>query len=95
MLLGFVKGSVVSTKTSDRLNGAVYLLVEEWSADNNPSGKFYIALDPLGTGEGEMVLVSQGSSARQTAFTKDTAVDAVVIGIVDRVDSIKGILYKK
>jgi ethanolamine utilization protein EutN len=53
-----------------------------------------VASDSLGAGEGDCVLVVQGSSARLAAEDKNSPVDAVVIGIVDTVDLGKRILYK-
>ena len=53
-----------------------------------------VAVDSLGAGEGEIVLVVQGSSARLAAEDKNSPVDAVVIGIVDTVDVAKNILYR-
>ena len=62
----------------------------EWK----PGQTTLVAVDSLGAGEGEIVLVVQGSSARLAADDKDSPVDAVVIGIVDTVDVAKNILYK-
>jgi ethanolamine utilization protein EutN len=59
-----------------------------------PGTTTIVAVDSLGAGEGEVVLVVQGSSARLAADDKDSPVDAVVIGIVDTVDVAKQILYR-
>jgi ethanolamine utilization protein EutN len=53
-----------------------------------------VAADALGAGEGDVVLVVQGSSARLAAQDKDSPVDAVIIGIVDTVDLGKRIVYR-
>ena len=45
-----------------------------------------VAVDSVGAGEGEVVLVATGSSSRMTSFTKDKPVDAVIMGIVDKLD---------
>jgi ethanolamine utilization protein EutN len=51
-------------------------------------------VDSLGAGEGELVLIAQGSSARLAMDNKDMPIDAVVIGIVDTVDLEKHVLYR-
>jgi microcompartment protein CcmK/EutM len=45
-----------------------------------------VAVDSVGAGDGEVVLVATGSSSRQTEFTKDKPVDAVIMAIVDKLD---------
>jgi ethanolamine utilization protein EutN len=49
------------------------------------TGRTFIAVDLLGAGEGDFVLITQGSSARLTPQTKNMPVDTVIIGIVDKV----------
>ena len=49
------------------------------------TGRTFVAVDTLGAGEGEFVLITQGSSARLTPETKNMPVDTVVVGIVDQV----------
>ncbi|MDA8043576.1 MAG: ethanolamine utilization protein EutN, partial [Pirellulales bacterium] len=49
------------------------------------TGRTFIAVDSLGAGEGQFVLVTQGSSARMTPETKTLPIDAVIIGLVDTV----------
>ena len=95
MILGRVGGRVVSTNRSDGIDGAAYLLVEEYGKGMKPTGGHLVALDLLGAGQDEVVLIAQGSSARQTATTKNRAVDAVIIGIVDQVGSDEGMIYRK
>ncbi|MBN2049735.1 MAG: EutN/CcmL family microcompartment protein [Spirochaetales bacterium] len=95
MILGRIGGQVVGTRRADGVDGAVYLLVEEYARDMKPSGRYLVVLDTLGAGQDEVVLVSQGSSARQTETTKNKAVDAVIVGIVDQVCSGGGRIYGK
>lgn len=54
--------------------------------DYTPRESTVIAVDSVGAGVGEVVLVAQGSSARQTTFTKNKPVDAVIMAIVDKLD---------
>lgn len=91
MFIGKVCGAVVATQKDARINGAKLLLVEPYVAATSspqklvPTGKSLVAVDALGAGQGEFVLVTQGSSARLTDLTGKMPVDAVVIGIVESV----------
>jgi microcompartment protein CcmK/EutM len=87
MLLARVIGTVVSTRKSEKLSGTKLLIVEPVDFQKQkPEGKPIVAIDSVGAGPGEIVLVVQGSSARLTETTKDTPVDATVMAIVDYVD---------
>ncbi len=86
MFLGRVIGTVWSTKKDDNLVGAKFLIVRELTLDLKEKERFVVAVDSVGAGEGEVVLVATGSSSRMTSFTKDKPVDAVVMGIVDKLD---------
>lgn len=100
MILARVEGSVVATKKNPKMTGSKLLVVRPLVIDQkNPSdvklgSSTIVAIDSLGAGEGEVVLVVQGSSARLAADNKDTPVDAVVIGIVDTIDLGKKLLYR-
>lgn len=91
MFLAKVTGSVVSTQKVDSMRGFKLLIVEPYrlEAENRSSlvttGRTLVAVDMLGAGEGEFVLMTQGSSARLTPETKNLPVDAVVVGIIDTV----------
>jgi ethanolamine utilization protein EutN len=86
MFLGRVIGTVWSTKKDENLVGAKFLIVRELSLDLKEKERFVVAVDSVGAGEGEVVLVAAGSSSRMTSFTKDKPVDAVIMGIVDKLD---------
>ena len=86
MFLGRVIGTVWSTKKDENLVGAKFLIVRELTLDLNEKERFVVAVDSVGAGEGEVVLVATGSSSRMTNFTKDKPVDAVIMGIVDKLD---------
>ncbi len=91
MFVAKVTGAVVSTQKVDSLTGYKLLVVEPYRLDPNTrqslmtTGRTFIAVDMLGAGEGEYVLLTQGSSARLTPETKELPIDAVVVGIVDSV----------
>jgi microcompartment protein CcmK/EutM len=86
LLLGKVIGTVWSTKKDDKLVGAKFLIVREMDLKLKEKENFVVAVDSVGAGEGEIVLVATGSSSRQTTFTKDKPVDAVIMAIVDKLD---------
>jgi len=86
VILAQVLGTVVSTRKDPALLALKLLLVREVDAEFKPAGSFVVAADAVGAGEGELVLVAQGSSARLTEVSRDKPVDAVICGIVDTVD---------
>jgi microcompartment protein CcmK/EutM len=93
LFLGKVIGTVWSTKKDENLVGAKFLIVRKLDLDLNEKSDFVVAVDSVGAGEGEVVLVATGSSSRQTHFTQDKPVDAVIMAIVDKLDiSIKQLL---
>jgi len=95
MILARVAGTVVADRRSDSISGARYLLTELCTADGAPLSEHLVAIDPLGAGLGEVVLISQGSSARQTALTDKKPIDAVIVGIVDMIEELGSVVYRK
>ncbi|GAB4292974.1 MAG: EutN/CcmL family microcompartment protein [Ignavibacteriaceae bacterium] len=86
MFLGKVIGTVWSTKKDENLVGAKFLIVRQIDLKMKDKENFVVAVDSVGAGVGETVLVATGSSSRQTNFTKDKPVDAVIMAIVDKLD---------
>ncbi len=86
MILGKVIGTVWSTRKDENLVGAKFLIVRQLNLDYTPKDFTLIAVDSVGAGVGEIVIVAQGSSARQTNITKNKPVDAVIMAIVDKLD---------
>ncbi|NUN09914.1 MAG: EutN/CcmL family microcompartment protein [Ignavibacteriaceae bacterium] len=86
MILGRIIGSVWATRKDDSLTGSKLLIVKQLDLKLNEKENFVVAVDSVGAGDGEVVLVATGSSARQTAITKNKPVDAVVMAIVDKLD---------
>jgi ethanolamine utilization protein EutN len=91
MFLARITGSVVSTSKADAMVGQKLLTVEPLRVnEQDQSGlvgtrRTFVAVDTVGAGEGEIVLIVQGSSARFTPETKTLPVDCAIIGIVDSV----------
>ena len=86
MKLGRIVGSVVSTRKDPSLSSLKLLVVENLTTTLEREGGYVIAVDSVGAGTSEVVLYATGSSARQTAVTKDRPVDAVIMAIVDSFD---------
>ena len=86
MKLGRIVGSVVSTRKDPSLESLKLLIVENLTTALEKEGGYVVAIDSVGSGTGEVVLYATGSSARQTAVTKDRPVDAVIMAIVDSFD---------
>ena len=83
-----VIGTVWSTKKDENLVGAKFMIVRQIDLEMKEKENFVVAVDSVGAGEGEVVLVATGSSSRQTDFTKNKPVDAVIMAIVDKLDII-------
>lgn len=92
MFLAKVTGSVVATQKVASMTGRKLLAVEPLRVDPATqdklvgTGRTFICVDTVGAGQGEMVLIVQGSSARLTPETEKLPVDATIIGIVDTVN---------
>lgn len=95
MNLGKVVGTVVSTRKEESMDGLKFLLVKYVDADGKETGGQVVAVDAVGAGLEEMVLVATGSSARQTKVTDKRPCDAVVMAIVDTWDVDGRIRYRK
>lgn len=95
MILARVLGTVVSTRKDGGLSGLKLLLAREVDAAFQPAGSQVVAVDAVGAGTGELVLIAAGSSARLTEVTKDRPVDHVICGIVDIVEVAGEDVYRK
>ena len=85
MIIGRVAGTVVCTKKVEGLVGFKLLLVKRTDLEGREVGDFVVAVDTVGAGFGELVLVVAGSSSRQTPVTDKKPCDAAIIGIIDTV----------
>jgi len=85
MLLARVMGTVVATRKDERLLGKKLLVCRPVNPQGEAEGGFFVAVDTVGAGVKEMVLVVSGSSARMAANFKESPVDSAIVGIVDEV----------
>jgi len=101
MFVAKVTGSLVSTQKVAAMVGYKLMIVEPYRLEPNErkslmtTGRTFVAVDLLGAGEGDLVLISQGSSARLTPETKNMPLDTVIIGIVDRVHVDSACVYSR
>jgi ethanolamine utilization protein EutN len=100
MFIARVRGNVVTTQKVIKMTGRKLLVIEPLRVDESggkitPTGKCFVAVDSIGAGTEDLVLVTQGSSARMTETTADAPVDAVVVGIIDTVTTLDKLIYRK
>ena len=95
MNLGIVIGTVVATQKDEKLIGGKLLVVQEMGIDGKPKDRYAVAIDAVGAGIGEVVLVAHGGSARMTEATKSKPVDSVIMAIVDTLEINGKVIYNK
>lgn len=95
MLFARVVGNVVCTRKDDKLVGTKLLMVQPVGLDDKPRGNILVAVDSVGAGEGELVLIVQGSSARQTTRTENNPVDCTIFAIVDTIEKDGKTIFRK
>ena len=95
MLIAVVEGSAVATLKLEVLHSAKILVVRRADADGLGTGEPFLAVDLVGAGEGELVIISQGSSARMATGTNNSPVDAAIVGILDSVQTGDKTTFKK
>jgi microcompartment protein CcmK/EutM len=87
MILGRIIGSVVSTIHHPIVENRKLLLAERLDKGSRPTGGYVIALDAVGAGKGETVLIlDEGNGARQILDDSNAPVRSIVVGIVDAVE---------
>ncbi len=81
MLIGKIVGSVVSTRKNEKLVGSKFMIVE--TCAEMGKAERIVAVDDVGAGIGELVLVATGSAARVGCDKADAPIDAAIVGIID------------
>ena len=87
MYLAKVICALVSTTKHASLNGCKLLVVARLDENYQPTGTAQVAVDCVGAGNGEIVIVTTGSSARMSNSKEHSVIDAAIVGIVDALDS--------
>ena len=95
MIIARVTGLFVATMKHESLVGSKLLIVQETDVAGKSVGRPMVAVDAVDAGEGDLVLVAQGSGARQTDITLDRPVDHVIMAIVDTLQSNGKVTFRK
>jgi microcompartment protein CcmK/EutM len=95
MRIALVIGSTVSTVKDNALHGRKLLIVRATDTAGKPTGEPFVAVDTVSAGTGDLVLVTEGSSARLTSQTENASVDAVIVGVIDSLEMGGKFTYKK
>ena len=89
MIIARILGTVVSTQKDERLSGKKLLIVRPINVDGSDTTGYVVAVDTVGAGFHERVLVVAGSSARLAQGMRDVPVDAAIVGVIDTVDVVQ------
>jgi microcompartment protein CcmK/EutM len=95
MYIARVVGLVVSTMKYETLTSSKLLIVRETDVSGKVIGTPRVAVDTVNAGEGDVVLVAEGSAARQTEMTRDRPVDHVIMGVIDTLMADGEITFRK
>jgi microcompartment protein CcmK/EutM len=95
MIVAKVVGLAVASLKHETLKTTKLLLVQSAGPSGNPAGELILAVDLVGAGEGELVVVSQGSSARAVTGQNSSPIDAAIVGILDSLRFEGVISYRK
>lgn len=86
MQMGTVIGNVWATRKEDDLTGLKFLIVQPESPNESSAEGSFIAVDRIGAGVGDQVLVTRGSAAANMSENAKLPIDALIIGIIDSID---------
>lgn len=86
MIIGRIMGTIVASQKDERLSGKKLLIVRPLNLDGTDQSGYVVAVDTVGAGFHERVLVVAGSSARLAEGNKDCPVDAAIVGVIDTID---------
>ena len=95
MKIALVIGSTISTIKDESMHGRKLLIVRDTDTAGKVTGEPYVAVDTVGSGTEDLVLVTDGSSARFTTQTTNAPVDAVIVGVIDSLEMSGKVTYRK
>jgi microcompartment protein CcmK/EutM len=95
MRIALVIGSTISTIKDASISGRKLLIVRNTDTAGKVIGEPYVAVDTVSAGTGDLVLVTDGSSARYTNQTNNAPVDAVIVGVIDSLELSGKVTYRK
>ncbi len=86
MIIGKVVGKLWSTRKNDKLNGQKFLIVKLMSEENRFINELFVAVDIIGAGTGDLVIIVKGGAARIAINDQTVPIDATIVGIVDSIE---------
>ena len=95
MKIALVIGSTIATIKDNAISGRKLLIVRDADTEGMPKSEPYVAVDTVSAGTGDLVLVTDGSSARFTSQTTNAPVDAVIVGVIDSLEMSGKVTYRK
>jgi microcompartment protein CcmK/EutM len=95
MQIALVIGSTISTIKDESIRGRKLLIVRKADTAGNMTGEPFVAVDTVSAGPGDLVLITDGSSARFTSQTNNAPVDAVIVGVIDSLELGGEVTYRK
>ena len=95
MNIAKVRGTVVCTKKKFSIEGGRLLLLEKMTHEIQGKKDYVVALDLIGAGTDEIVMICEGSPCRETPDTIGKPLDAIIVGIIDIIDVNDKIVYQK
>jgi ethanolamine utilization protein EutN len=95
MQIALVIGSTISTIKDESFHGRKLLIVRKADTAGKMTGDPFVAVDTVSAGTGDLVLITDGSSARFTTQTNNAPVDAVIVGVIDSLELGGKVTYRK
>ena len=86
MVIGKVVGKLWSTRKNEKLNGQKFLVVRLMTEENKFSNELFVAVDIIGAGTGDLVIIVKGGAARKAINDETVPIDATIVGIVDSIE---------
>ncbi len=86
MEIGRVVGNLWATRKDEKLNGQKFLIIKFLESKTTEKSGLFVAVDSVGAGIGDKVLVTRGGAARQAIGSQSVPVDAAIVGIVDSIE---------
>lgn len=95
MRIAKVVGVTIATIKEEKLTGRKLLVVRETDETGAVVGQPLVAVDVVDAGVGDLVLIAQGSAARQTVMTDKSPVDAVIMAVIDSLEVEGKVTFRK
>ncbi len=95
MRIAYVIGTVVATMKDEKLRGSKLLLAREADPSGAQKGEPFVAMDTVDAGQGDLVVVAEGSAARHTALTDGLPVDCAIVAVIDSLEAGGKVSYRK